>query len=596
MPFDGLVLSAVKQELDILTGGRIERIHQPSKDEVVMNIHRPGGKQRLVLSAHAYKTRVHITTQTKENPLSAPLFCMVLRKHLEGGRICGFSQPGLDRVLTIDIEARDELGQMTRKHLICEIMGKHSNIILVDTVQNTIIDGIKRYSHSVSRHREVLPGRVYLPPPEQEKQNPLLLTEDSFREYLLAGSLDAKVANIMQKAFDGLSPLICREVVYRSGLAADLILDHCGEHELRLLWQALASITSNAHKGDFYPVILHDRIGLPVDFAAFDITHLEGLSRETGTMCSVLDQYYTAVYSVDLVNGQKQGLNQVVNKEIKRLQKKITIHRQSLLDAEEAEKYKLYGELLTANLYRVPHGEPEVELENFYHPQGESIIVYLNPHLSPSDNAQGFFKKYLKAKHTKVAAEELARQADAELAYLESVEISIAQAVTVAEIVEIRQELVEQGLLTQASRRVNPKKDKKDKKEREKPRPMSFRSTDGIQILVGKNNRQNDYLTMKMASEEDIWLHTKDIPGSHVIIRTEGKEITETTLFEAATLAAYFSKARNSAKVPVDYTARKFVHKPNGAKPGYVIYDKQKTLFVNPTEEMLEKMTAIKTL
>ena len=593
MPFDGLVLSAVKQELDTLIGGRVERIYQPSKDEVVLNIHRPGGKQRLVLSAHAYKTRVHTTTQSKENPLSAPLFCMVLRKHLEGGRICWFSQPGLDRVLTIDIEARDELGQMSHKHLVCEIMGKHSNIILVDPVQNTIIDGIKRYSHSVSRHREVLPGRVYLPPPEQKKQNPLLLTEDSFREYLLSGSLDAKVANIMQKNFEGLSPLICREVVYRSGLASDLILDHCGEHELIMLWKALASIIEYTQKGNFYPVILRERLGLPVDFAAFDISHLEGYTRDTDTMCSVLDQYYTSIYNLDLINGQKQGLNQVVNKEIKRLQKKLSIHRQSLIDAEDAGKYKLYGELLTANLYRVSPTETEVELENFYHPQGESIIVYLDPQLSPSENAQSFFKKYLKAKNTKVAAEELAKQAQAELDYLESIEISIAQGVTVAEIAEIKQELVEQGLLKDNSRRINPKKDKKD---REKPRPMNFCSTEGIQIMVGKNNRQNDYLTMKIASEVDIWLHTKDIPGSHVIIRTEGKKVPENTLIEAATLAAYFSKARNSANVPVDYTARKFVHKPNSAKPGYVIYDKQKTVFVNPEEEILEKLTVQKTL
>ncbi|ACV63145.1 Fibronectin-binding A domain protein [Desulfofarcimen acetoxidans DSM 771] len=595
MPFDGLVLAAVKQELDVLTGGRIERIYQPSKDEVVLSIHRPGSKQRLVLSAHAYKTRIHTTSHTKENPLNAPLFCMVLRKHLEGGRICGFSQPGLDRVLIIDIEARDELGQMTSKHLICEIMGKHSNIILVDKERNTIIDGIKRYSHNVSRYREVLPGRVYLPPPEQNKQNPLLLNEDSFRKYLLAGSLEAKVTNILQKSFDGLSPLICREIIYRSGLDADLILDHCGEHELRLLWQSLAAITENARKGVYYPVILFDRSGLPVDYAAFDISHLEGLSKQTSAMCSILDQYYTAVYSLDLVNGQKQALNQIVNKEMKRLQKKIDIYQQNLVDAEEAEIYKLYGELLTANLYRVSSKDTDVELENFYRP-GETVVVKLDSRLSPSENAQSYFKKYLKSKNTKLSAEELSKQAHSDLAYLESVETAIAQAVTTAEMAEIKLELVEEGLLKETSRRINHKKVKKDKKDRNKPRPMSFCSTDGIQILVGKNNKQNDYLTMKIASEKDIWLHTKDIPGSHVIIRTEGKEVSENTLLEAASLAAYFSKARNLAKVPVDYTARKFVHKPNGAKPGYVIYDKQKTLLVAPNEELLENLTAQKPL
>ncbi|WP_066638792.1 Rqc2 family fibronectin-binding protein [Desulfolucanica intricata] len=588
MPFDGLVLSAVRQELnDKLIGGRIDRIHQPTKDELILNIHHPGGRQRLLLSAHAFKARVHTTTESKENPPSPPLFCMVLRKHLEGGRICGFHQPGLDRVLRIEVEARDELGQTVKKLLICEIMGKHSNIILVNEASNTIIDGIKRYSHTVSRHREVLPKRIYLPPPEQGKQNPLVLTEETFRECLLSGSLEARVANIIQKFFDGLSPLICREIVYRSGLPDNLILDHCGDHELRMLWQALQSIIVPARDKKFKPTALFDRYGKPVDFAAFDILHLEGFSKETGEMCSVLDCYYSAVHKFDQINSQKQSLYQVIRKEISRVQKKLSLHRQSLQDANEAEQYRIYGELLTANLYRLSKGETEVYLENFYDPQGAKLSVPLDPQLTPVENSQQYFKKYLKAKNTITNAEEQLQKAQADLNYLESVATSVDQAITVSELVEIRQEMIEQSYISDIKNQI---KLNKNKKEQEKPRPMSFNSTDGYIILVGKNNKQNDYLTTKIANDEDIWLHTKDIPGSHVIIRSGGNKVPENTLLEAASLAGYFSKARDSSKVPVDYTYKKYVHKPKGAKPGYVIYENQKTLYVDPGEDILEKL------
>jgi len=590
MPFDGLVLAAVQNELENkMAGARIERIYQPHKDELILLLHRPGNRQRLVLSANAWNARVHLTDVSRENPITPPLFCMVLRKHLEGGRILHFEQAGLERVLIIRIDSRDELGNPSEKHLICEIMGKHSNILLVDASTGTIIDGIKRYSHIVSRHREVLPGRPYLAPPAQGKSNPLNLTEEEFRLICLESPLDTTLVELLQKNFEGLSTLTCREIVYRANLPLETLLDHCGDYELRSLWKALQGVIAPAARGIFTPCLLTGPKGEPVDFAALDLHHTEW-SRRHGEMNFLLDVFYTTREKIQRFNKDKKELSTFLSKELARLEKKLSIYTESLAETAGAEKMRLYGELLSANLYRLKQGNTEVALENYYQEDNPLVVIPLDPQLTPSENCQAYFKKYEKAKKTRLAVEARIDQAREELGYLEGVKTALEQAGDPDELAEVRQELVEQGYLKPLPPLPGAKKAKKAKKERHIPKPSAFCSSDGFMLFVGKNNKQNDYLTLKLARDEDIWLHTREIPGAHVIIRTEGKEVPPSTLAEAAGLAAFFSKARGSKKVPVDYTLKKHVHKPRGARPGMVIYENQKTIMAVPDREAAERL------
>ncbi|OPZ72815.1 MAG: hypothetical protein BWY80_01058 [Firmicutes bacterium ADurb.Bin456] len=511
---------------------------------------------------------------------------MVLRKHLEGGRILHFEQPGLERVLIIRTESRDELGNPSEKHLICEIMGKHSNIILVDASTGTIVDGIKRYSYTVSRHREVLPGRPYLAPPAQSKINPLNLDEEQFRLACLNSPLDTALVELLQKNFEGLSIVTCREIVYRSNLPLETPLNHCGDYELRTLWEALEEVAGPAARGNFDPCLLTGPGDEPLDFAALALEHT-GWNKRHGEMNLLLDIFYTTRERNMVFNREKRDLLAFLNKASARLEKKLNIYTEGIAETAGAEKFRLYGELLTASLFRLKQGCTEVELENYYQEGSPPVIIPLDPHLTPPENCQAYFKKYSKAKKTRLALGVRIEQAQEELDYLEGVGIALEQAGAPGELAEIRQELVEQGYLKPPPPRPGVKK---VKKERHVPKPCSFLSSDGFQLLVGKNNRQNDYLTLRIAREEDIWLHTRELPGAHVIIRTEGKETPPSTLAEAAGLAAFFSKARGSKKVPVDYTLKKHVHKPRGARPGMVIYENQKTIMAFPDKEAAVKL------
>ncbi|MDD3652882.1 MAG: NFACT RNA binding domain-containing protein [Desulfotomaculaceae bacterium] len=587
MPYDGLVLAAITRELqEKLTGGRIDRIHQPTKDEVILVVRRPGFRGRLLLSANARSARVHLTRTTRENPAAAPVFCMVLRKHLEGGRIISMRQPGLERVLVIRVESRDELGRQSYKQLICEIMGKHSNILLVEPVTNVIIDGIKRYTHAVSRHREVLPGQPYLPPPFQNKLNPLLLNEEEFRQHCLDVPLETTLLELLQGGFEGLSKVTCREIIDRANLTPDVLLDHCGEYELRSLWEPFHQIMALTRNGRFVPCLTCGKKSKAMDFAALELTHT-GLAIKHGEMNDLVDQFFYEREQAEVINKERNHVIAVLKKEMSRLEKKLDLYRASLKATAEANKFKLYGELLTANLYRLKQGQPEACLENYYESREQIVTIPLERHRSPSENAQRYFKKYIKARNTRTALEPRIADAREEMLYLEGVKTDLEQAGSLPELAEIKQELAEQGYLKSPPPSPGGKK---KKKERLLPKPLSFVSSDGMQILVGKNNKQNDYLTLKLARENDLWLHTKDIHGSHVIIRTEGKEISASTLTEAAALAAFFSKGRSSTNVPVDYTLKKHVSKPKGARPGMVIYRQQRTIIAMPDEKLVEEL------
>ncbi|ABO50218.1 Fibronectin-binding A domain protein [Desulforamulus reducens MI-1] len=591
MAFDGLVMAAVAQELTSgLVGGRVEKIQQPTTHELILVIHtREKGKQRLLISADARDARIHFTQASHVNPLSPPIFCMVLRKHLEGGRIRSVEQIGLERILQFTVDSRDELGRPGEKHLICEVMGKHSNILLVDPTTNTILDGIHRYSHAVSRYREVLPNRPYLSPPEQSKFDPRKLTEDQFREILMSGDIDLKVTDIFLQRIAGVGPLTCRELVFRAGLAVDYRLEHCGDYELTQLWQQIQYLGELLEKGYFQPTLLLDRRELPVDFSAIDLSHLKFFKKETGSISHVLDGYYRKIIELRQLESFRHSLLQTVRKEIGRLKKKISLYQKSLASAEKADEYRIFGELLTANLYQIDQGK-EARVQNFYDPAGTETIIAMDSSLTPSQNAQEYFRKYLKAKNTRNAVTQQLEQAESELNYLDAVDTALSQAMYQEDLKEIRSELEEQAYLKPKIQQVK----NRSQKEKLRPQPMSFLSSEGFTILVGKNNKQNDYLSLRLASEDDIWLHTKDIPGSHVIIRNPAGEVPNQTLLEAATLAAWFSKSRQSGKVPVDFTLRRHVRKPKGAKPGMVIYDNQQTLYVAPSEELVDQLAAKK--
>ncbi len=608
MAFDGLVLAAVAKELnDWLPQSRIEKIYQPAAGEIVLLLHNKRQKTRLLLSANAREARLHSTGEVRANPLTPPLFCMVLRKHLEGGRIVRFAQNGLERVLHIHVQAVDELGRLAEKVLIHEIMGKHSNIILTDPADNIILDGIHRFSHAVSRHREVLPGRTYTAPPQQEKTDPLTVKEEDFREIIWRSPEQQPVAKALLAGFNGLSPQTCREITVRSGLSTETTVGTCGIYELQRLWQVFQRLMQEVAGGEFRPTLVLNKTGEVVAFSAIDLTltdlpakdcRQDNLLKTHGGMNEVLDRYFSLHRQKLGLTQQKNDLIQVVTIEKEKLLKKLTIYETALTEATAAEKYKIMGELLTANIFRLVKGAESTEVINYYDPAGATLLIKLDPRLTPAENAQHYFRKYTKTKNSAAYALAQKESAQTEVRYLDSVLNNLELAEAMPELAEIRAELTEQGYLKEKPARLRSRigagKGSAGKggagKNAEPLPPLTYTSSDGLTILVGRNNRQNDRLTLRTAQPEDIWLHAKDLPGSHVIIKCNHlADIPDRTLTEAAMLAAYYSKARSSAKVPVDYTRRKHVHKPKGSKPGMVIYENQRTVYVDPAEAIIRE-------
>ncbi|HWJ02249.1 MAG TPA: NFACT RNA binding domain-containing protein [Verrucomicrobiae bacterium] len=592
MALDGITLHLVCKELNgLLVGGRIDKIHQPEKEEVVLQVRNQGQNYRLALSAHPENARLHITREPKKNPLSPPMFCMVLRKYLEGGKIIEFAQAGFERVISLKVLSSDELGRHLEYQLLLEIMGKHSNLILVEPGEGHILDGVKRYSHAVSRHREVLPGRTYIAPPSQGKANPLNLAEEDFRELLYAHPLDARLAQTLLKSLDGFSPELCRELVVRANLDLDATLELCGEYELARLWQALQALLDPLRGAAYAPTLVKDKGVLKnsVTFSYLQLSQYQCLEQVPyPNLNELLDFFYSSKRFQGKFNSQRSDLLKIVGGELERLYKKLALQDETIASGREAEKYKYWGELLTANLYQIKPGQTKVEVTDYYQPDCPTVSLNLEPHLSPNENAQAYFRLYNKGKASIAGTEPFRRQTMLDITYLNSVKSALDNATDGIELTEIRQELVEQGYLKDKG------KGKPGKKEKpEKPEPMRFLSSTGQVILVGKNNKQNDYLTLKVAKPRDMWLHVKDIPGSHVVVPLDKDEFPDdTTLEEAAALAAYFSQAKNSSTVPVDYTHVRNVKKPGGAKPGMVIYENQWTLYIDPKPELAENLKA----
>ncbi|MDQ0337564.1 putative ribosome quality control (RQC) complex YloA/Tae2 family protein [Caldalkalibacillus uzonensis] len=565
MAFDGMMIYALLQEMRSLESGRITKIYQPFERDIVLYIRAQGTNHRLLLSANPTYPRLHLTAEQLPNPEQAPMFCMVLRKYLEGGIIERIHQPEAERIVWIDVRSKNEIGDTYMKRLIIEVMGRHSNLILMDPETGKIIDSINHLSPSVNQYRVVLPGRPYVSPPEQDKENPFKVTKELFLRKLdfNQGKIDRQIV----QHFNGISPLLAKEIVYQAGLPRQ-----------DQLWESFNRLIKRIKTGHYDPVIVDT--DQKTFFYLFPLTHVKGQVTHYQTISRMLDAYFTE-------KARKDRLKQTANDLIKRLKTEITKNQkkqakleQTLEESEQADTYRLFGELLTAYMHQVERGTTEVEVVNYYDEQGKTVTIPLDPELAPNENAQRYFKKYNKAKAAREMAAEQLTKTKEEIAYLETLLHQLEQA-SWSDIEEIREEMVEQGYIRERGKH-------RKKRKQELPKPETFYSSEGIPILVGRNNKQNDYLTTRLASSHDTWLHTKDIPGSHVIIRRQ--QFNETTLLEAASLAAYFSKARDSSQVPVDYTLVKHVRKPKGAKPGFVIYDQHKTIFVTPQEELVRKL------
>lgn len=575
MSFDGFVTRCVAQELkQTIQGGKIDRVYQPEKDEIILSIRTHEGNFRLLLSASASNPRIHLTSIKRENPMTPPMLCMLMRKHLCGGVITAISQMGFDRIIRLDIETRDELGDICTRSVICEIMGRHSNIILTDG-NNKIMDSAKHIDFTVSAVRQILPGFIYENPPAQDKLAADEVTSPMLMNAVEALSDDALLDKFLVSYFMGMSPLLSREIIY--GFCGNTKLFK-GEADCAAFVIYVIDYIKNLYTNIFTPSLVIDKTEKrPVAFSCVRLSQYEDGAEVTNysSISEVIDAYYEKRSRREHMNRRSAALQKLIANNIERCEKKLVLHRENLEKSKERDKYKIYGDLITANIYRIKYGMSSIAVENYYSEQGEQIDIPLKEDISPAQNAQRYYKKYTKAKTTEQYAVEQIQIAQDEKFYLESVSEALENAETPAELDEIKVELAGGGYI--------PKIGGKNKKTQSKSEPLKFISTDGYEILVGRNNRQNDELTLRTAYSTDIWFHTKNIPGSHTIVRTRGTgEAPDTTLMQAAKIAAYYSKAKNSSQVPVDYTAIKNVKKPNGAKPGMVIYDHYNTVYVLP--------------
>ncbi|MCZ2258842.1 Rqc2 family fibronectin-binding protein [Sporosarcina sp. G11-34] len=561
MAFDGLFTTAMVQELQVLQNGRISRIHQPNAQELVFLIRAGGQNHKLLISIHPSYSRIQLTDESLTNPAEPPLFCMVLRKQLEGGTITSINQYGSDRIITIDVRAKNEIGDDMERRIHVEIMGRHSNFILVDPTRNLIIDAQKHLPPSVNSYRTILPGQTYIPAPPQEKLDPFLVDSAQFTA-LLQG---VESGRDFVKILSGFSPINGEELLFR--------LNNNQQQEPYEVYKTFLS----AFQGiDNHPNI--SEINAKTVFSAAALTHADKQLAEFSTLSNLLDKVYFERAERERVKSQAFDLERWLDNEIAKLNLKIKKLIKEKSNAGKLDTFQLYGELLTANSYQIEKGQTEAIVNNYYE-EGTTETIPLDPRKNAIENAQRFYSRYSKAKTALIMIAQQLKIADEDIEYFEMIKQQVIQAAP-EDIEEIREELAELGLMK--ARRG------KKKKRPKKPAPEQYVSSSGIKISVGKNNKQNDYLTFKVAARNDIWLHTKDIPGSHVVIH-DG-EADEETIQEAAMLSAYFSKARGSSSVPVDYTEVKHVKKPNGSKPGFVIYFEQKTLFVTPDEDLVRKL------
>ncbi len=586
MPFDGLTIKALAHELhNDLVGGRIDKIYQPEKDEISIAIRPPKtANVKLLISANARWARMHINSQKTVNPSTPPSFCMLLRKYLEGGKIIKIEQVEFERIIHIYIEALDDFREWKPKLLICEFMGKHSNIILVNPETNLIIDAIKKYGSDVSTYREVLPGKEYVFPPSQEKLNILASTFEDFVQYIWRQE-NCNISTAVFRVLSGVSPFSAEQICNLTNINPETPVDECGEFELVTIYNFINNLIKSIENSEYKGNIIYQK-NSPLEFAPYSLQYIPHTKiKALPGINNTCDIFYADKLSLVRLDSLKMSLSRKIKEFLDKAYKKQFHLESDQTKAVDNDNYRVLGEIITANAYNLKKGDLEVELDNFY--TGETIKIKLDPRYTPIQNAQRFFKIYNKSRSALIHLEKLLAKNQLEIDYLESVIVAIKDAHNPEEIEEIIEELEKEGYAKSKTNR------KKSGVTRSSPR--YFISSDGLEILVGKNNRQNDLLTLKEASKNDLWLHTKDIPGTHVIVKIPDKietihDLPDKTLEEAAGLAAYYSKAQASDKVPVDYTFRVNVRKPNGAKPGMVIYEDYWTIMANPQADNIRGM------
>ena len=584
MPLDALCLSGLVRELNTaLTGAKIDKIHQPGRDEVIFALRTPGGNCKLLLSANPAHPRAQLTTLTRENPDVPPMFCMLLRKHLTGGRILDVTQPPLERVVILRLEAMDELGDRVERKVILETMGRHSNLILVDA-EGRIIDCLRRVDYEMSEKRQVLPGLLYHLPPTQEKLDPTALDREELERRLAQAPEQAQADQWLLDTFGGLSPLVCRELAHRAGGSTDARLHLMGGDGRNRLLDELERLISQVNSGSFAPHLISIN-GKPKDFTFFDVKQYgnAAILSPYESFSQLLDDFYELRETQERVRQKGQDLIRTVTSARDRTARKIANQEKELLATLDRERLRELGDILTSNLYAMQRGMKSFRTVDFYDPECKEVDIKLDPLLTPQQNAAKYYKEYNKAKTAEEMLTLQLEKGHKELDYLNSVLENIKLAEGERDLGEIRQELTETGYMRRAAK-------SKDRNKKIRSKPMEFVSSTGMRISVGKNNTQNDELTCKQAFKSDIWFHTQKIHGSHVILWTEGQQPDLTSLNEAACLAAWFSQARESSKVPVDYTPVKFVKKPAGARPGMVVYTTYETAWVTPDGELAKKL------
>ncbi len=568
MAFDGVTIANVVSELKReLLGGRICKIAQPEEDELLLTVKQPAGQRKLLLSASASLPLIYLTESNKPSPMTAPNFCMLLRKHLQNGRITDISQPGLERIVRIQIEHLDEMGNLCHKTLVVEIMGKHSNIILCND-DNTIIDSIKRVSAAVSSLREVLPGKPYFVAQTQDKLDALTVDYDTFRQAV--SSKPQPLFKALYNSFAGISPILSQELCYEAGADGDLPASSLDDASFGKLFEAFSRMVSAVSKERFTPNIAYTA-GRPVEFCALPLTMYNREKDASAsddytvaypTMSELLEVYYAEKEAINRIRRKSSDLRHIVQTALERNIKKYDLQMRQIQDTEKRDTYRVYGELLNTYGYGAETGAKSLTALNYY--TNENVTIPLDPTLSATDNAKKYFDKYNKLKRTYEALSALTREVREEIEHLESVSTALDIAVREEDLAEIKEELTESGYI----RRKNGAK-----KSKTTSKPFHYISSDGFHMYVGKNNYQNDELTFRLATGNDWWFHAKKMPGSHVIVRLgSAEELPDRTFEEAARLAAYYSKGRDQEKVEVDYVQKKQVKKPAGAKPGFVVY------------------------
>lgn len=578
MAFDGIAVAALVSELNhTICGGRINKIAQPENDELLLSIKTQNGIKRLALSASPSLPFVYLTDRNKPSPMTAPVFTMVLRKHISNGRIIAIEQPGLERIIKIQIEHLDEMGDPSSKLLIIELMGKYSNIIFCDK-NLKIIDSIKHVPLQMSSVREVLPGRDYFIPKTQNKKDPLTADKEQF--FFEAGTRPLSCAKAIAASYTGLSCQTAAEICHRASIDADLSINALSQDELLHLYNNFAWLMEDIKNEIFQPNIVYDT-GEPVDFSAIRCTQYADYTiQEEASISCVLEQFYAKRNAYTRIRQKSVDLRKIVATLLERAGKKLDLQLKQLKDTEKRDKYKVYGELLNTYGYQALKGASSIEVLNYY--TNEQLIIPLDPQASALENAQKYFARYNKLKRTYEALTEYTMETKREAAHLDSISNALDIAESEDDLAVIREELEEYGYI----RRKNF-----GKKKQVKTKPFHYRSSDGYDIYVGRNNFQNDELTFKFANGNDWWFHAKGMPGSHVIVKINGDELPDKTFEEAGQLAGYYSKGRNNDKVEIDYLQRKNVKKPNGAVAGYVVYYTNYSLTVKPDIRNIEKIS-----